>query len=156
MRLFRISNILFLGCAVFLGVLLFWTSQAVQQKENRLFETRQRLEQETETLRVLAVEWDYLTRPQRLEELAAELGMKKPASAEMVRSADEIPEPVIVNIDPRFTDESMAQNVSLAAPPAQKKPVPAAVSRDPVLSPSQAEKQSFDRLIETLNGGEAP
>ena len=36
MRIFRISNFLFLMVAVFFGVLLFWTSQAVQIKEEKL------------------------------------------------------------------------------------------------------------------------
>lgn len=155
MRLFRISNILFLGVATILGVMLFWTSQEVQKKEDELKQVRQKLSQEIETVRVLSVEWDYLNRPQRLEELAAEIGMEKATAKEMVRSAGDIPEPIIVRVDPNFPDESMAQAVSLEMPAAGS-PAKAASARSipmkaEIVAPSQAEKQSFDRLIESIN-----
>jgi len=157
MRIFRISNILSLLIATVLGVLLFWTSQAVQQKEEELSAARKKLAQETETVRVLSVEWDYLNRPQRLEELAEELGMKKASAKEVVSNAGDIPEPVAVSNDPRFyAEQGIAQTISMEGT-APQKPAPAAKKTDPIVSPSTAEKQSFERLIETLNrDGDAP
>lgn len=147
MKLFRISSILSLLMAALFGVLLFWTSQAVQHKESELKEIREKLAQEEETLRVLGVEWDYLNRPQRLEKLAAEqLGMELPSAQEMVRAASEIPEPIIVNTDPAYFTEGEAQPVSLDTAPAKPQTQP-----KETVSPSKAEKQSFDRLIQSLD-----
>ena len=146
MRLFRISNLLSLVVATIFGVLLFWTSQAVQQKENTLNELQKNLAQEQESVRVLGVEWDYLNRPQRLEKMAAEhLGMELPSATEMVQTVSDIPEPFVVPFDP-----SLAQDVSLEKPAAKKIIPPKAET----LSPSKADKQSFDRLIESLDDAE--
>ena len=141
MRLFRISNILSFAVATVCGVLLFWTSQAVQQKEDQLSEVRHKLGQETETVRVLSVEWDYLNRPQRLEQLARDqLGMEQPSAKGVVRAASDIPEPV-------FEEEGIVQAVSLEpAKPVAPKPE--------IVQPSKAEKQNFDSLIQNLSEGQ--
>ena len=147
MRIFRISNILFLLLATLCGVLLFWTSQAVQEKQDQLADAKKSLTHERETVRVLSVEWDFLNRPQRLEKLASEqLGMELPSAGEMVRAANEIPEPIVVNTDSDYFEEAVMQPVAFAPVPA-KAPEP----KKETVAPSQAEKQSFDRLIESLN-----
>lgn len=138
MRLFRISNILSFTVATVCGVLLFWTSQAVQHKEDQLSEVRHKLTQETETMRVLSVEWDYLNRPQRLEQLARDqLGMEQPSAKEVVRTASDIPEPM-------FEEEGAIQAVSMETP---KLIVP----KTEIVQPSKAEKQNFDALIQNLS-----
>ncbi len=149
MKIFRISNLLSLVVATVFGVLLFWTSQAVQQKEEQLGELKQNLAQETETVRVLGVEWDYLNRPQRLEKMAVEhLGMELPSATEVVKKVDDIPEPQPLVIP---YDETLAQEVSTAAPkPPQQKSIP---MKAETISPSKADKQSFDKLIQSLDGG---
>ena len=148
MRLFRISNILSFTVATVFGVLLFWTSQAVQQKEEQLAEVRGKLTQEIETVRVLSVEWDYLHRPQRLEQLARDqLGMEQSSATELVRNVSDIPEPIVVNADPLYYDADEApivQSVSL-------EPAKPQVPKPEIVSPSKAEKQSFDNLIQNLN-----
>lgn len=147
MKIFRISNFLFLGVSIFFGVLLFWTSQSVQQKEDQLDEIRQQLVQEQETVRVLSVEWDYLNRPQRLEQLATEqLGMVLPSAKEVVRDVADIPEPLMVDPD---AQSPMMQTVSLttAAPKVQAAP------KKETVTPVTAEKQSFERLIQSLDSG---
>lgn len=142
MRLFRISNILSFAIATICGVLLMWTSQAVQHKEDQLSEVRQKLAQESDTLRVLSVEWDYLNRPQRLEELARnQLGMEQPSAKEVVRNVADIPEPM-------FEEEgSVIQAVSME--PA--KPLPPQAMKSEIVSPSKAEKQNFETLIQNLS-----
>ncbi len=142
MRIFRISNILSLLLATFFGVLLFWTSQSVQTKEDALAEARKSLSHEQETLRVLSVEWDYLNRPQRLEKLAAEqLGMQPAGGKEMVKTVNDIPEPL------PFEEEGYTQPVSFDAAP----PPPVAAPARETVSPAKAEKQSFDKLIQSLD-----
>lgn len=142
MRLFRISNILSFAVATVCGVLLFWTSQAVQQKESQLSQLRKNLTQETETIRVLSVEWDYLNRPQRLEQLARDqLHMEPPSVKEVVRSVNEIPEPM-------FEEEGIVQAVSMQPPKAAPAP------KSEIVAPSKAEKQNFEALIQTLSEGQ--
>ena len=141
MRLFRISNILSFAVATICGVLLMWTSQAVQHKEDQLAEVRQHLAQETDTLRVLSVEWDYLNRPQRLEELARnQLGMEQPSANEVVRNVSDIPEPVL-------EEEGLIQAVSMET----AKPLPPQAMKSEIVSPSKAEKQDFETLIQNLS-----
>ncbi|PZO87096.1 MAG: hypothetical protein DI626_04770 [Micavibrio aeruginosavorus] len=153
MKIFRISNILLLLVAVSCGVLLFWTSQAVQQKESELAAIRKNLNQENGTLRVLSVEWDYLNRPQRLEKLAGELlGMKAASVTEMVKNIGEIPEPVIAATESEMFEGGIMQPASLSTAPApEAKKIVQSATKDVVVMPSAAERQSFDRLIESLD-----
>lgn len=96
MKFFRISNFLSLALAVFFGVLLFWTSQSVQEAERKLSRVSHAAMQEEEFIRVLETEWDYLNRPERLEVLARDyLQMSRPASETVVEDAASIPEPVL-------------------------------------------------------------
>ena len=150
MRLFRISNILSFIVATVCGFLLFWTSQAVQHKEEQLSEIRQKLSQEVDTTRVLSLEWDYLNRPQRLEKLAIEqLGMELPDGKGVVKTVSDIPEPSIVPNEAALFEEGFAQSVSMEAIEPAAAPVPA--PKKETVSPAAAEKQSFDRLIQSLD-----
>ena len=69
-QLFRLSNISLILCVVILGVLLFRTSQSVQDAENRLGYVVGEVHEEKESLRMLDIEWSYLNNPERLERLA--------------------------------------------------------------------------------------
>lgn len=182
MKLFRISTILTLLIAAVFGILLFWTSQDVQKQERELAKAKAALTQEREAIRVLSVEWDYLNRPQRLEELATELGMKMPVAKEVMVGINQIPEPTSEPVMHEIVqfEEPVTQAVSEAAeekpfvyPDYPKYVVPAAATAAPVhapvpvapsipaqakpeiLSPSSAERQSFDRLIDSLDKGGA-
>jgi len=96
MMLFRLSTVLAIGGAVAAGALLFWTSQHVQQSENRLANLKQAVQSEEQSIRVLRAEWDYLNRPDRLEALAAEhLQITAPeAQLNMVEDAAALPDHV--------------------------------------------------------------
>ena len=137
MKLFRISNLLSLGVACFMGVLLYLTSQKVQQAENDLAKTRQAMASENESVRVLSAEWDYLTRPQRIEELARDtLKMVPSDSGDTVApSADVLPE------------MPAAESIQVSSEPAAKNP-PDTISN--------AERQNFDALIGDVTAGDAP
>ncbi len=149
MRIFRISNFLSLLAAMMFGFILFWTSQAVQIKEEKLSQIKKDIMHEQESLRVLGAEWDYLNRPQRLEKLATEqLGMELPSTKEVVRHAGEIPEPIIVNTNPDFYGDTVAQPVSLA-PQEPKKQIPMKPKKETV-SPDRAEKETFYQLMNNL------
>ncbi|PZQ47469.1 MAG: hypothetical protein DI551_03275 [Micavibrio aeruginosavorus] len=155
MRILRISNILSLALATFFGVLLFWTSQSVQIKEDALSDIRGKLSHEDEAVRVLSVEWDYLNRPQRLEKLAAEqLGMQSPSGKEVVKNINDIPVPANDEGPDIFEDEGYVQPVVLKpAEPSGAKPAPIAQPvKKETLSTVPADKQNFYQLLDKLNG----
>lgn len=60
------------GLAALSGILLLYTSQRVQDVQSRLRGTQAAIERETQTLRVLGVEWAFLSAPARLEAIAQE------------------------------------------------------------------------------------
>lgn len=157
MKFLRISNVLIFLTAIVFGVMLFSTSQAVQKKERELAKDKTALMQERETIRVLSVEWDYLNRPQRLEKLAKEqLGMQLPSAAEVMTEISQIPVPMepATSAPELVMDQDMVHTVSTAPRPA--KPAPKVIpQKAEIVSPSSAEKQSFDRLIQSLGEEEA-
>lgn len=140
MKLFRISNILILIVAAFLGSLLFWTSQSVQEQEDRLYHLKSLSAQEEDALNVLAAEWDYLNRPQRLEELAkTHLSLDEGDDMPVLTDASLIAKPVIPPA-PRVKPVSFQR-------PAPKKQE----QSSPVIQ--QSDSRQFDALLKTLDGG---
>lgn len=84
----RISTIAALSVAVVAGLLLFQTSQNVQRAEDKLRSTQDALNKEHDSLRVLEAEWDYLNRPDRIEELARQyLKMQSPVPGSLVHDS---------------------------------------------------------------------
>jgi hypothetical protein len=84
----RLSTILSLALAAGAGFILFQTSQNVQQAESNLRNIQTALAKEQDAMRVLETEWDYLNRPDRLEELARQhqkIQGSSPASLVRVR-----------------------------------------------------------------------
>ncbi|MBN8520966.1 MAG: hypothetical protein J0L77_03600 [Alphaproteobacteria bacterium] len=137
MKIFRISSFLSLGIAGVLAGLLYWTSQSVQHEETILLQSQQAISFEQETLQVLGTEWDYLTRPQRLEELARErLNMVPPHSGEdILDTVSELP------------DAPLAETIFIEQ---------AQTAKAPSVSPtiSNAERESFGQLIDQIGGEE--
>ena len=149
MRIFRISNLLLLCTAAGLGTLLFWTSQSVQQAEDHLADINRDIRQEQESIRVLATEWDYLNRPQRLEELAGKYLKVEPVdSGQFIESAGELPVPP-TGIIPPVKPAVYAQPVSI-----QPQPAPAAKPAVPSEYIKASEKKNFESLIQSLGEGE--
>ena len=98
----RLSTILSLGLAVGAGFVLFQTSQNVQQAEGRLNKIQTALAKEQDALRVLEAEWDYLNRPDRLEELARDyLKMEAQSPKSLVRDSSDLPQPTMLGIPAR-------------------------------------------------------
>jgi hypothetical protein len=148
MKFFRISSLLSLLCAILFGVLLFWTSQAVQTQENRLENAKAELAHETETVRVLAVEWDYLNRPQRLESLAHELlGMEAPTAKELLQDVSDIPEPSLEGQEGFNSEEVQTYSISLSA----SKDEQSSAHNNKKIIPQKAEKENFEALIQSLD-----
>lgn len=171
----RISTVLSLALAVGAGFLLFQTSQNVQQAESRLHKVQSSLAKEQDALRVLEAEWDYLNRPDRLEELARQyLKMEAQSPASLVRDSSDLPQPnapVIPSRKPLRNIQSAVMEVE--APVGDDAPaiIESVISRGvpeggadlPMPAPvTNDTRQQFDDLLNNLtrqepsNGGGTP
>ncbi|MBI2233834.1 MAG: energy transducer TonB [Micavibrio aeruginosavorus] len=154
----RISTIVTLMMAVGAGFVLFQTSQNVQRAEDRLHDVREALSKEQGTVRVLETEWDYLNRPDRIEDLARQhLKMSSPDLAALVKDGKNIPEPGHAVLPPRkpvlaATSPSLRQGGGASSAPAitpnnaQNLPMPSPVAND--------SRQQFNDLLNDLAGQE--
>lgn len=144
--MFRLSGLLSLAIAFFFGAVLFWTSQSVQDTERSIKGKKTILSQEKETIRVLSTEWDYLNRPQRLEELAVEgvgMGDDVPDDAVgIVSDVNQIPEPIVL-VMPDIKPASLSNIQSAASGKAD------AVKDD--LNNSYHDKEGFDDVLNRLD-----
>ncbi len=148
----RISSILILCIAGVAGLVLFQTSQNVQRAEGQLHDVREALVKERETVRVLETEWDYLNRPDRIEELAQQhLKMRRPDLEALVSNSRGVPVPGAMVI-PRRKPVLVAQpaagaakaggNVSSSTPESGVLPMPAPVTNDT--------RRAFDDLLNRM------
>lgn len=138
MRL-RLSTITALSVAGIAGFLLFQTSQNVQQAESKLSATREKLAKEQDAMRVLETEWDYLNRPDRIEDLARQyLKMQPPVPNALVKDSQSITNP------PPVPEKKAIPAVARVTPPAPttNKPMPPSVSDNG--------HQQFDDLMNDL------
>lgn len=143
MRL-RISTIVALGAAAIAGLVLFQTSQNVQQAESHLRNTQEALSKEQASVRVLETEWDYLNRPDRIEELARRhLKMQAPTPGALVRNSGQA-----INPPPPKPEVKTRPATAKTAPPVVKTdvPMPLPVTNTP--------NRQFDDLLNSVTGGE--
>lgn len=88
----RLSTIALVLIAALAGVMLFRISERVQTAEDNLSRMQEAAAKESETIRVLRAEWDYLNRPDRLESLAhTHLGMGKPGVKQVMTDGGDLP-----------------------------------------------------------------
>ena len=145
--MFRLSGLLLIGFAVFVGSLLFKTSQSVQRAENDLLKIEQALKKENESHRILTVEWDYLNRPERLERLTQrnlDIDDMKSDKAGFIQSNDSIPEPRMPAI-PQIKPQAIFQYASSKREKTKSQ-------KDTVIQ--NAESESFEKEMNKNNGGE--
>ena len=98
----KLSSFTALLLALLSGGAFFWVSQQVQKGEREQRKLQQVVSQEQEAIRVLDAEWDYLNRPDRLEEMANEYLKMTPIKADgLVQNVSMIPEPVTIPLPPK-------------------------------------------------------
>lgn len=141
----RLTSLTALLLALVSGSSLFWVSQQVQQVEREQRQLMVTNLQEEESIRVLKAEWDYLNRPERLEELSAKYLNMAPVSADtLVQSISAIPEPE----DPSMLPQEHPIEAAMgAAKPAAAKP--AVKLAPPVLEEESAQQGEFNRVLES-------
>lgn len=136
----RVSLILAVSVAVVSGVMLFGVSQKVQTAESEQRRLSAAVGSERETIRVLNAEWDYLNRPDRVEDLAREyLRMKPPQAGQMESDAAALPDAPF-SATPGRKPELGAQPAVLARSAA---PVPAR-------KPARGGEQDFRRVLDDM------
>lgn len=95
----RIINFTLFGAMIGLLVLIYQQKHETRQLEARAAELSREIAEQTRALAVLRAEWTYLTRPERLEKLASQMGLEpvKPDQvtpfAEFVGSRETADEP---------------------------------------------------------------
>jgi hypothetical protein len=103
----KLSAMMSLLLAMLSGAALFWVSQQVQEAERVQRNLQVEIEQEQEALRVLTAEWDYLNRPDRLEELARTYLNMEPMKVETaITSVKDIPVPEEQVSAPQFVSNA--------------------------------------------------
>lgn len=145
--MFKISGVLSILATFVFGTLLFWTSQSVQDVERSLAKNKGAIEREKESVRVLATEWDYLNRPERLEHLAVDgIGMEDIDGKDIgiVSDVSAVPEPIIPAV-PSIKPASLMR----IAPAASSENVDGGEDVE-----IDYEQKSFDELIDKVDGGD--
>lgn len=121
----RLSTIVSLIAATGAGFVLFQTSQNVQEAEHQLRIKQASLVKEQEAMRVLEAEWDYLNRPDRIEELARQyLKMKAPSLDTLVNDSAGVPRTGIPVLPQHKPQMKATQAVLKKAETPQRPPLP--------------------------------
>lgn len=146
----RISSIITLFIAGVAGLILFQTSQNVQRAESQLRNVQESLLKEQEMVRVLETEWDYLNRPDRIEELAQQhLKMQRPAPESLVSNSRSVPVPgamIVPRRKPVLAALSMAGEKNIPETPGDPAPAPLPMPA-PVTNDT---RRQFDDLLNRL------
>ena len=154
----RLSTILSLSAAAVAGFFLFQTSQNVQDAEGHLRNIQTALSKEQDSMRVLETEWDYLNRPDRLEDLAQQhLKMKAQSPASLVNDSSDLPETGAPALPKRKPEFQIRPAVAVVPPPPQADvkveslqtdlPMPSPVNNN---APSNDMRQQFNTLLNDL------
>ena len=149
----KLTSLTSLLLALLSGAALFWVSQQVQQVEREQRQLMASITEEQESMRVLKAEWDYLNRPERLEQLSSKYLNMTPVSADtLVQSISAIPEPE----DPTAPPDEQPVEVStdLKAP---AKAAPVVSLPPPILNQNDvSQENNFSKVLDdnTVPGDE--
>ena len=123
------------------GTALFTIAFAVEDLEEELTGINREIEQEREALHVLEAEWSYLTRPERIGALGAQLLPDlSGATVEQIVSLDDLPEPIP---DPAIPGEQVTEEQVAAQPPQPRAPR----VENPAPQTPAPQKPAFETLV---------
>lgn len=141
--MFRLSGLVSIAIAGVLGGGLFWTSQSVQRVQDDLVEKRQAHAHEEESLRVLASEWSYLNRPDRIEALVSgggDLNAEQQEAPVVLQNVSAVPEPVVPVVPMMKPQYIRKASINLIKPTAE-------VRENKVIQ--KHEKNSFNDILDS-------
>ena len=155
----RLTSLTSLLLALLSGAALFWVSQQVQQVEREQRKLVASNVEEEEAIRVLKAEWDYLNRPERLEELSSRYLNMAPASADtLVQSISAIPEPedTDTSIQEQKIEVSTAQSGpgKTVAPPTRAMDRPVSMAPPTLGQNTVSGENSFGQVLDNGGGAE--
>lgn len=149
MKLIRLSTFLAVTCAAASGALLFSTAQKVQQADQKMSHLQENVSQEEQAIRVLRAEWDYLNRPDRLENLVRNNLDLEQVPPESVRNAvSELPEPFIPIIPAR--KPAYSSPVAKAIPAVLSQPSSSTLQTPSRPTAPQSPDNNFKKLLNGL------
>lgn len=90
----RWRNIFWIGTVLVLLLLIYEVGHRAQQLEADLQGVERQVAEERDAVHVLEAEWTYLTRPTRLQDLAARHSNLRPADHAQLIGLDLVPEPM--------------------------------------------------------------
>ena len=93
LRLFRLSNMMWVLMIAAAAYGLYYTKFQVLELQRQIATVEQELQQENEHLHVVEAEWAYLTRPDRLQQLARKHTELKPVIGVQVQEVATLPFP---------------------------------------------------------------
>jgi hypothetical protein len=147
-----IHPLLLIGALCSLLFIVFQVSFSVQATEQEISRLQQQLRQEREAMHVLEAEWAYITRPDRLAELAARYLNMVPATTRDIAQLDGLPEIPAMPQPPkaqpatRATPQLVASTVSRPLP----KPANAALQHEPSQQPRTVVKPYHTTVWDAL------
>jgi len=154
----KLANLVLCSIVIWTAFLLFWTSQSVQKVESELKRLKEVSYNESEMVRVLSSEWDYLNRPERIEKLAQKyLSIKRaqPNQNSFITSAELVEKTQALVIPSVKTKAMLQKRKVLKTVSAQKRSVK---KDDFVPSKLQSaigkpEREKFINMIDGLTEG---
>ena len=89
--MYRLSTLIWMVVIVAAAFMLYLVKYQVQGVRAQVAETERALEAEKESLHVVAAEWAYLNRPQRLQALSAQYLSSSSITADQIAEIEAIP-----------------------------------------------------------------
>lgn len=144
----RLSAIFIMMVATGCGFALFHVSQDVQRTESEFQKINTALRKERDVIRVLETEWDYLNRPDRIEDLTkTHLQMTPAIPGALVRDSADVPTATLP-IPGRKPQHALHRDIH-HAPAAKEDSAPAAPVKPDMAAP-QNSRQQFNDLLNQL------
>lgn len=163
MRLVSLKTFVIFALAALAGAALLHTSQRVQEAEEELLTLNVEIAKEQQSIKILSAEWEYLNRPERLENLASEfLDLLAPAPdrmpSNMIEKAAVLPDAPKAVLPEADEAELLPASFENAGAPKSKtkpiaRPVPPQKQAAPKPDVQQQKPKEFDSLLKEIGGG---
>ncbi len=122
--MFRVTNILLVSLAIMTACLSYAVKYDTQFKAETLEQLGKQISKEMEGLRVTNVEWNYLTRPERLKNLASMRPDLQTMSLSQIVTPDEVAARIPLTVEAEIDDLERTTIRKFSSLPRQKPNMP--------------------------------